>query len=191
MREVILASASPGRKKLIKQLGIKVQFKSSYFNEAVSLKMAPVELAKYLSIQKAKIVAEQEKDAIVIAADTVVVLKNKILGKPKTPARAINMLRQINGRKISTITGYTIIDVRTKRRVTKSVETLVYIKKLTSREIADYVRTKEPLDKAGAFGIQARGAFIVRKIEGDYFNIIGLPLFSLVESLRKFGVKVK
>jgi len=190
MKKVILAPSSKGRRQLLKQLGINAQIRPSYFNESLykSKKLPPHQLVKCLSSQKAKAVAVKERNAIIIAADTVVVLKNKILGKPKTAAKAKKMLRQISGQKISTITGYTIIDAPKNKCVTRSVETKAYIKKLTSREISDYVKTNEPLDKAGAFGIQGRGAFIIRKIEGDYYNIIGLPLFSIVEALKKFGV---
>jgi len=190
MKKIILASASPPRKLLFKQLGIKFQVRPSNFNESISSKLPPHKLVQYLSSQKASSVAQTQRNATVIAADTVVVLKNKILGKPKTAVKAAKMLKSISGQKISIITAYTIIDVQTKRIITKSVQTKAYINILSKEEIVNYVKTGEPLDKAGAFAIQGRGAFIVKRIEGDYYNVIGLPLSSLVQSLKKFNIHI-
>lgn len=142
-------------------------------------------MAHQFSLGKAMSVAINEKNAIIIGADTIVACKNQILGKPKTSARAKKMLKTISGKIVSIITGYTIINTKTKKIITRSVETKAQIKKLTAKEISDYVKTGEPLDKAGAFAIQGRGAVIVKKINGDYNNVIGLPLFSLAESLKK------
>ncbi|MBU0598414.1 septum formation protein Maf [Patescibacteria group bacterium] len=185
MLKIILASTSPQRKKLFKQLGLPFITRASDFKENLSLKIAPHKMAHQFSLGKAMSVAINEKNAIIIGADTIVACKNQILGKPKTSARAKKMLKTISGKIVSIITGYTIINTKTKKIITRSVETKAQIKKLTAKEISDYVKTGEPLDKAGAFAIQGRGAVIVKKINGDYNNVIGLPLFSLAESLKK------
>ena len=100
------------------------------------------------------------------------------------------MLDLLNGKAHSVITGFTVIDTSTKKKLSRSVETRVYFRKLTVKEIEAYIKTGEPLDKAGAYAIQGIGAVIVKKIEGDYFNVMGLPLSSLTEALKKFGVYV-
>ncbi|MDP2931114.1 MAG: nucleoside triphosphate pyrophosphatase, partial [Chloroflexota bacterium] len=156
----------------------------------VNLALSPHDLAKSLSLAKAKLVAKNHPDVLVIAADTFGVLEGKLLGKPHTPAEARQMLKTLSGKLHSVITGFSIIDTQTNRVVSKSVETKVYIKKLTPDEIDAYVRSGEPLDKAGAYAIQGLGAVIIDKIEGDYFNVIGLPLSALAECLKEFGVQV-
>ena len=100
------------------------------------------------------------------------------------------MLTLLNGKAHSVITGFTIIDTNTKKKLSRSVETRVYFRKMTVQEIEAYIKTGEPLDKAGAYAIQGIGAIIVKKIEGDYLNVMGLPLSSLTEALKKFGVSV-
>ena len=187
--EIILASKSPRRKELLKKLGIKFKIDPSEYKEDMNLKLKPQGLAKRLSCEKAKAVAKKYKNAIIIAADTFIVFKGKLLGKPHTETEAKKMLKKLSGKSHSVITGFTIIDTRKKKIISKSVETKVYFKKLTQSEIDNYVKSKEPLDKAGAYAIQGLGAFLVEKIEGDYFNVIGLPLKTLAESLRNFNVK--
>ena len=100
------------------------------------------------------------------------------------------MLKKISNKSISVITGFTIIDTAKNKKLSKAVETKVYIKDLSDEEITGYVKTKEPLDKSGAFAIQGIGAVIVQKIDGDFFNVMGLPLFELSESLKEFGIHV-
>ena len=112
------------------------------------------------------------------------------MGKPHTKEEARRMLTLLNGKAHSVITGFTIIDTNTKKKLSRSVETKVYFRKMTALEIEAYIKTGEPLDKAGAYAIQGIGAIIVKKIEGDYLNVIGLPLVSLTEALKKFGVSV-
>ena len=135
-------------------------------------------------------VAGKHRDAIVIAADTFIVFEDTVMGKPGTEAEARWMLETINGKAHSVITGFTILDTDRNKKLSRSVETKVYLKKLTSQEIDSYVKSGEPLDKAGAYAIQGLGAVIVEKIEGDYFNVVGLPLQALSEALKEFGVRV-
>ena len=190
MKTIILASASPRRKELLGKIGLKFEVEPSHYEEDISSKLEPHELAKALSLEKAKVVARNHQNTLVIAADTFIVFKGKILGKPQTETEAKKMLETINGKAHSVITGFTVIDTENNQALSKSVETRVYIRRLTPDEIDAYVKSKEPLDKAGAYAIQGLGSVIVDKIEGDYFNVIGLPLSALVESLKEFGVHV-
>jgi len=189
-KPIILASGSPRRKQLLEQIGLKFKIAASDYEEDMTLKMKPLDLAKHLSRGKAEDVAKKHKNSLIIAADTFIVLGKKVLGKPHTAKTARQTLRQINNKVLRVITGLTLIDTSTNKKVCRAVETQVYIKKLSNSEINNYVKTKEPLDKAGAFGIQGLGAVLIRKIEGDYFNVMGLPLYQLVEELEKFGIRV-
>ena len=130
------------------------------------------------------------KNVVIIAADTFIVFKDKLLGKPHTPKEATKMLLMLNGKAHSVITGFTVLDTGSKKLVSRSIETKVYFKKLTQKEIKAYVSTKEPLDKAGAYAIQGLGAALIEKIDGDFLNVVGLPLSALTEILKKFGINV-
>jgi len=174
----------------MERLGLKFEIVGSDYEEDMSLDMHPMELAKFLSRGKAEAVAKKYKNHVIIAADTFVALKFELLGKPHTEIEAGKMLKKISGKVVSIVTGYTIIDSAVNKKISKAVEAKVHIKKLTSEEIANYIKAKEPLDKAGAFAIQGIGAVIIKKIEGDFFGIVGLPLFDLAETLKKFGVTI-
>lgn len=190
MKTIILASASPRKKELMKQIGLKFKVVPSKYEESLDSGLDPHELAQRLSLEKANSVARIQPDALVIAADTLGVLNGKVLGKPHTESEARKMLAMLSGKAHSVITGFTIMDAATNKSLTRTVETRVYLRKLTSGEIDAYVKSGEPLDKAGGYAIQGLGAVIVEKIEGDYFNVVGLPLRALAESLKEFGVKV-
>ncbi|MDP6511381.1 MAG: Maf family protein [Dehalococcoidia bacterium] len=190
MKTIILASTSPRRKELLEILGLRFQVEPSNYEEDINSELEPHELAKSLSLRKAEMVARKHKYALVIAADTFIVFEGKILSKPQTETAARKMLSTINGRRHSVITGFTIMDTDSKKVLSKSIETKVYIRQLTSNEIDAYVRSKEPLDKAGAYAIQGLGSVIVEKIEGDYFNVVGLPLSALAEGLKEFGIHI-
>jgi len=190
MKTIILASASPRRKELLRKIGLKFKVEPSNYEEKVSQDLEPHELAKSLSLEKARLVAPKYKNALIIAADTFIVFEGKILGKPHTETEAKQMLETLNGKPHSVITGFTIVDTGSNKAVSEAVETKVYLRKLSSHEIDAYVQSKEPLDKAGAYAIQGLGSVIVEKIEGDYFNVIGLPLSALTERLKEFGVSI-
>jgi septum formation protein len=189
-RHIVLASASPRRKELLEKLGLKIEVDPSESSEDLSGNLSPEDLAKSISVEKAKTVASRYPDAVIIAADTFGVLGKKLLGKPHTGEEARKMLLEMSGKSHRVITGFTVLDTRTGKIVTKSTETRVYFKKLTRSEIDLYVNTGEPLDKAGAYAIQGLGAVIVEKISGDYYNVVGLPLNALTEVLKEFGIKV-
>ncbi len=190
MKTIILASASPRRRELLEKIGLRFEVEPSNYEEDVHSGLEPHELAQKISLEKAEAVASKHKNAVVIAADTFIVFDGKILGKPHTEKEARKMLETISGKSHSVITGFSIIDTTTSKTLSKSVETKVYIRKLTSAEVDAYVKSKEPLDKAGAYAIQGLGAVFVEKIEGDYFNVIGLPLSALTEALKDFGINI-
>ncbi|GMT48362.1 MAG: septum formation inhibitor Maf [bacterium] len=190
MRKIILASASPRRREILGITGLKFAVCAGDYEEDFNLSLRPRELARFLSRKKAESVAHKYKNAIIIAADTFIVFRDSFLGKPHTEQEAEKMLRELNGKAHSVITGFTIMDTGSSKTLSRSVETKVYFKKLDSEEISAYVRSKEPLDKAGAYAIQGLGAVFVRKIDGDFFNVMGLPLCALTECLKKFGVYV-
>ncbi len=187
---IVLASASPRRKELLEKIGLKFTADASYYPEEIHSNLEPEELVKTLSIEKARTVARKYLNAIIIAADTIGVLRGKIIGKPFTSDEAEKMLQALSGNSHRVITGFTILDSESNKSLTQTVETRVYIKKLSPTEIQNYVRTGEPLDKAGAYAIQGLGSLIVEKITGDYYNVMGLPLNALGESLKEFGIKL-
>ena len=190
MKKIILASSSPRRKELLEKIGLKFEVEPGDYEEIVDTDLEPHEMVRKLSREKAEAVARKHNSGVVIAADTVVLIDGKILGKPKSPAEAKKMLRALSGKSHAVITGFTIIDTAERRILSKAVETKVYIGELNPAEIDAYVKSGEPLDKAGGYGIQGLGSVIVEKIEGDYFNVVGLPLSSLAESLKEFGINV-
>lgn len=175
---------------MLVQLGLEFEVDPSASPEDFKPGAEPHELVAALSLEKAKRVAARHQNAIVIAADTIGVFEGNILGKPGSDVTAKQMLQSLGGKSHRVITGFTIVDTDTGKTVSNLVETTVWLKKLTEEEIEAYVTTGEPLDKAGAYAIQGLGAVIVDRIEGDYYNVIGLPLAALAESLEEFGVKV-
>lgn len=194
MKEIILASASPRRSELLKQLNIEFHVSPSELEEVLDESLQPEELVQKLSFQKASDVAEKMKkqnktDYLVIGADTVVV-KEKVLGKPGDALQAYKMLESLQGAWHEVITGVTLVDVENRKTVSFFEKTRVKMRELNSREIHSYIKTGEPIDKAGAYGIQGMGAVLVERIEGCYFNVVGLPLTKLTLMLREFGVEV-
>ena len=190
MKKIILASASPRRKELLEKIGLMFEVEPSNFEEEMHPGLAPHELAQNISLQKAKAVARKHKNSVVIAADTFIVFGDQIMGKPHTINEARKMLETINGKSHRVITGFSIVDTGENKTLSRSVETIIHLRKLTLAEIDAYVKSREPLDKAGGYAIQGLGAVIVKKIEGDYFNAMGLPLSALTEALKEFGIYV-
>jgi septum formation protein len=190
MRKIILASASPRRKEILKITGLDFTVCKSEYKEDLNLSLKPRELARFLSRKKAEAVAHKYKKEIIIAADTFIVFRNRVLGKPRAEKEAEKMLSMLSGKTHSVITGFTIIDTDSTKIISRSVETNVYFKNVSDEEISSYVRSKEPMGKAGAYAIQGLGALFIKKIDGDFFNVMGLPLYALSESLKEFGVNV-
>jgi septum formation protein len=190
MRKIILASASPRRKEILATTGLRFTICASNYKEDLAMSREPRALARFLSCKKAEDVVQKYPDAVVIAADTFIVYNDNLLGKPSGSDDARRMLKMLSGKVHAVITGFTIIDSKSKKKVSRSIETKVYFKKLTLVEINAYVRSGEPLDKAGAYAIQGLGAVFIEKIEGDFYNVVGLPISALTESLKNFGIKI-
>jgi len=196
MKLIVLASASARRKSLLKQLGLKFIIIPSLVEERLNPRLKPRGQAEALSLQKAQAADEKYREkknhgsSVIIAADTIVSIDDEVLGKPKDEKEAMQMLRKLEGKQHHVITGFTLIDIDSKKIITKSVETLVYFRKLSEREIRDYVKREKVMDKAGAYAAQGIGAAFIEKIDGDYSNVVGLPLHALALELRRVGVKV-
>jgi len=190
MKTIILASSSPRRRALLEQIGLTFRVDAGVQEDETSAEQEPHRLARELSLKKAVSTAGRHPDATIIAADTFGIIDGRIIGKPHSEREARAMLALLSGRAHSVITGFTVLDTQTGKSVSRSIETTVYMKQITKSEIDAYVKTGEPLDKAASYAIQGLGAVLIEKIEGDYFNVMGLPLASLAEVLKDFGVNV-
>ncbi len=183
---IYLASKSPRRKKLLKQLNLKFRTLDLHFDEKVNDGEHPVFLVKRLSIEKLNQALLRIKKGIIITADTIVVIDKHILGKPKSKADAKRILKKLSGRTHIVYTGYSIYNSSNNKIITEYEKTLVTFRKLTDEEISDYILTGSPMDKAGAYGIQDDfGAVFIEKIDGCYYNVVGLPLARLYHSLLR------
>lgn len=182
MTDIILASASPRRSELMTLAGFRFDVICADIDEIVPEKALPQEVVMSLALQKAQAVAKDHCKSAVVGSDTVVALDGKILGKPRSEKEAAEMLRSLSGRSHKVFTGVAIV---CGEKVTSFFdETEVEFYPLTDQEILDYVATGEPMDKAGAYGIQGRGAVLVKRINGDYFNVMGLPISKVYRELK-------
>ncbi len=187
-KPIILASNSPRRQELLKQIGLVFSVGPADVDERVLPGEAAEAYAIRVALDKARVAAGRAGRGIVIAADTIVVLDDEILGKPADSRDAERMLTMLSGKMHRVITGLVVMDAATRSRRAVAAITRVWFRDLTASEIAAYAATGEPLDKAGAYGIQGKGALLVQRIEGCYFNVVGLPLALLGEVLREFRV---
>lgn len=183
---VVLASGSPRRRQLLELIGIDHEVLASNIDETMRPREAPRRHAERLAREKASAVANRQPDRITIAADTIVVINKKVLGKPVDAADARRMLSMLSGREHTVITAVAVARGRKLRSAVEEVR--VKFRRLRDDEIDAYVATGEPMDKAGAYGIQGYGATIVECVDGDYFAVMGLPLARLVTLLRDLGV---
>lgn len=184
MKQIILASGSPRRKELLTLAGIEFTVKTADTDESVPTSFSPEQTVKTLAQRKAKAVAELNSDSIVIGADTVVAVDGKILGKPKDSEEAFSMLSSLSGRSHFVYTGVCIIDGEKEICFCEKTEVTFY--ELTDDEINAYILTGDCYDKAGGYGIQSKGCTLVRKLNGDYFNVVGLPIAETVRQLKNF-----
>jgi len=187
---IILASQSPRRRYLMKQAGIEFTVIPSLCEERVDPGLSPEACVAQLAEQKAMDIAARNRDAWVIGADTIVVIDGKILGKPSSKMEAASMLRQLSGRTHQVLTAFALIHLTSEKTTRRTVSTDVLFKPLSDAEIAWYIGTDEPFDKAGAYALQGIGAFMVKAVYGSYTNVIGLPICELVESLASEGIVV-
>jgi septum formation protein len=184
---VVLASASPRRRDLLHLIGIAHDVRPANIDETMRPREAPRRYAERLAREKASAVATRDPDLITIGADTVVVINRKVLGKPVDAADAARMLRMLSGREHTVITAVAVSRGRKLRSAVEEVR--VKFRRLRDDEIEAYIAMGEPMDKAGAYGIQGYGATIVERVEGDYFAVMGLPLVRLVGLMRDVGVR--
>ncbi|WP_075982453.1 Maf family protein [Bacillus massilinigeriensis] len=188
MQTLILASASPRRKELLENLHIPFQVSSSDVDESYDPQLSPQEVVMELASRKAKSVAEKNQEAYIIGSDTVVVIDEEILGKPKDKDEAFTMLKRLSGNTHSVYTGVAIAS--SKKVIQFYEKTDVVFWELTDDEINTYIDTNEPFDKAGAYGIQGFGSLLVKGIVGDYFTVVGLPISRTVRELVKAGFQL-
>ena len=191
MKKIILGSGSPRRKELLSQIGVPFEVRVSE-KEEIYTQTIPKEIVKELALMKAENVASEipAKNTIVIGADTVVVHQDQILGKPKDEQDAFRMIRSLQGDVHQVYTGVAILDFDEdgeKTVISHAVETRVSVNPMSEEEIWKYVQSKEPMDKAGAYGIQGKFSAFIEKIEGDYFNVVGLPVSYVYQMLKQLG----
>ena len=193
MDRIILASSSPRRRKILTQAGIAFETLPSDIPEDVGGGMSPYEAVKTLSEQKAMCAVEKtEAPCVIVAADTIVDLSGRIIGKPKDEADAFNILKKLQGRKHSVYTGVCIVRKTADGLIIKNIidNAAVFMRQMTDDEIRAYVATGEPMDKAGAYAIQERGSLFVERIEGDFYTIEGLPIVRVYLELKNLGVRM-
>ena len=190
MSKIVLASGSPRRRELLERIGItdfdvRVPEVEEYFPE----NLTPQQVVEYISREKAEAAAALcSADEIVITADTMVFLDEARLGKPADEADALRMLTALQGRRHTVCTGVTVR--RGAEVITESESTHVYFRPATQSELRAYIATGEPMDKAGSYGVQGKGALLVEKLDGDFFNVMGLPVLRLSRMLARFGVEL-
>ena len=182
---IILASESPRRKYLLEQAGLTFTVVPSRFDEGSVEPTTPKQTVTMLADAKAAEVSARYPSSWVIGADTIVCIDGRILGKPASEQKACEMLRRLSGRTHQVFTGYSIVCGSKNRHFSDTVTTDVVFKDLTEDEIQWYIRTNEPFDKAGAYAIQGLGTFLVRRINGSYTNVVGLPVCEVIEYLIK------
>ncbi|MEK6777778.1 MAG: Maf family protein [bacterium] len=190
MKRLILASSSQRRRDLLMQTGLNFEVVPSSVEEEHQDGLSPPEIARTLAIEKAADVAARFTSVIVIGADTIVVLEGEILGKPGDPEEAFRILRKLSGKSHEVITALALIETESGRTITGEETTRVFFKELTDQEISAYISTGEPMDKAGAYGIQGKGILFIPRIEGCYTNVVGLPMMKLADMLREFGIRI-
>ena len=185
---LILASKSPRRRDLLNQAGLTFTVIPSTVDERAVAVASPEEHVRLLAEAKAGQVAQRFPESWVIGADTVVLIENTILGKPRTQSEARHMLEALSGKTHKVLTGYCICCKYAKRSFSRTVETKVLFKPLTDRELDWYVSTREPFDKAGGYAAQGLGTFLIQRVEGSYTSVVGLPMCEVVDYLVKQGV---
>jgi septum formation protein len=183
--KIVLASQSPRRSELLRRLGLEFEIRPAAIDESYLGHEMPADHAERLAREKALAVSREYPDALVIGSDTIVVIESDVLGKPETDAEAAEILGRLSGRDHEV---YTAVAVVHGHHIESGIERVdVTFRALTPQEIAEYVATREPMDKAGAYGIQGYGSAIVESIRGDYFAVMGLPVVRLLDLLRRMG----
>ena len=185
MNRLILASGSPRRQELLRKLQLDFDVVVSSIEETFSSNESPEEIVTSLAMQKAQDVAAKYPDDYVVGADTMVVLENQILGKPKSEQDAFNILKMLSGNTHHVLTGVAILHQQQQTIFCEKTEVTFW--DLTEQEIHDYILSGEPFDKAGAYGIQEFGSILVKRVNGDYFSVVGLPVSRTIRELTMIG----
>jgi len=185
---IILASESTRRVDILRTLGISFSIIPPNIDERKEKDELPKDFALRVSYEKAHKVGNLFPDKWVIGADTIVVMKGKVLGKPKNESDAFDMLKMLSGKWHRVITGYCVLNISRNITYRDAVETRVYIRGLSDDEIKRYIKTSEPFDKAGSYAVQGKGGYMVKEIKGSYANIVGLPICEVAEVLLSLGV---
>ncbi|PKM50250.1 MAG: hypothetical protein CVV02_12225 [Firmicutes bacterium HGW-Firmicutes-7] len=188
MNTIVLASASPRRSEILEKLNIPFEKRMSSIDEKKYVNDNSIELVKMLAYEKANSVVNELEDRIIIGADTVVVYENQVLGKPNSHDEAFHFLKQLSGKKHYVYSGIAMLSPYKKKVFIDYCETKVFMRDYKEHEINAYIKTMEPFGKAGAYAIQGFGATLVDKIEGDYYNVVGLPISKLIEGFTYLGV---
>ena len=182
--DLILASKSPRRREILENTKVRFSIEESQIDEVIKLNELPKETVMRLAYEKALDVANRNRNSLVIGADTIVVINDTILGKPKDDIEAFSMLKLLSGKTHYVITGFALINLSLDKKIIDCQVSQVTFKELSEQCIKDYLQTKESLDKAGAYGIQGYGGLLVENIQGDYFNIVGLPISKISDYLK-------
>lgn len=185
---LILASQSPRRRYLLEQAGLTFSVIPSLFDEDSVQLTNPEEMVTTLAEAKANEIAARHPDCWVIGADTIVTIGDSILGKPGDPEKARQMLKRLSGQTHTVYTGFAIVCKKKQASINEAIETEVTFKNLSQEEIDWYIHTGEPFDKAGAYAVQGMGTFLVKRINGSYTNVVGLPVCEVIEMLIKMKV---
>lgn len=186
---IILASASPRRKKLLEQISLKFKTLSIDLDEKQLPREKPFRMVKRLAVEKLQIALQKIDSGIIITADTIVVLEDKIIGKPKNKKDAVRILKSLSGRRHIVYTGYAVYNTSSRKKIVGCEKTIVHFRRLTNEEISMYVDGGSPMDKAGAYGIQDDfGAVFIEGINGCYYNVVGLPLARVYRALKEVGI---
>lgn len=193
MKKIVLASASPRRKEILEQVGVSFDIIPSTSDEVIT-KSVPKDIVEELAQQKAyEVYSNLSNPCVVIGADTIVVLNGSIMGKPKDENDAFNMLNNLQNKTHTVYTGVCVYinDGNETKKLLFSEATNVTMYPMTSEQIYDYIATKEPMDKAGAYGIQGKSAIYIKKIDGDYNTVVGLPIARLYTEMLELGIDLK
>ncbi|HEX3011221.1 MAG TPA: Maf family protein [Syntrophomonadaceae bacterium] len=189
--KIVLASSSPRRREILEGIGLQFTIDTSgIVDETIAVGIKPDKIVEYLALKKARAVTQKYQDGFVIGSDTIVVLDDIILGKPGNEEDALNMLMKLQGRTHHVYSGVAVINVSTgEQQVTHDV-TEVEFRSISENEAIKYIATGEPMGKAGSYAIQGLGAVFIKSIHGDYYNVVGLPLFKLAKILNSYGISI-
>lgn len=187
---IILASSSPRRHEILSRLGLCFTMDSADVDESVDENLLPGQAAQALALRKAQAVVSHYTQGLIIAADTIVAVDGKILGKPSDSSDALAMLLTLQGREHNVYSGFAVIDASTQQTAADYEQTSVVFRPIDEAEARSYVATGEPVGKAGSYAIQGLGAVFIKEIHGDYYNVVGLPVFKLAQVLKTFGLDI-